>query len=108
MCVEGFDGGSEVTFDLEFAAEGRYHSVQKSRSARVEVVSQRPSTSYTVRLCATNTEFPEERSCSEDLKVSTKGSGGFSVRHHSNIKHLLLCYSISVKVVIAYVYFIEQ
>lgn len=73
ICTEGFDGGSDVTFDLQFVADGVYHSVMKSEFSYSNITSQQSGTLYVMRMCASNEEFPEELSCSIEFNVTTTG-----------------------------------
>ena len=54
--TEGFDGGSAVTVDLQFVADGVYHSVMKSDIAHSNITSQQSGTYYVIRKCAFNEE----------------------------------------------------
>lgn len=72
-CLEGFDGGSTVEYMLQFSAGTIYHTVVTSKSTHVRVKDQQPGTSYTMRLCATNEEYPAQQSCSSQLRATTKG-----------------------------------
>ena len=72
-CTEGFDGGSAVTFDLQFVADGVYHSVMKSDVAHSNITSQQSGTYYVMRMCASNEEYPDEDSCSPEFNVTTTG-----------------------------------
>ena len=73
LCTEGFDGGSAVTFDLQFVADGVYHSVLKSDVAHSNITSQQSGTYYVMRMCASNEEYPDEDSCSPEFNVTTTG-----------------------------------
>lgn len=73
-CLEGWDGGSAVTFALQFKSDdGTYQTVHKSQNSTLSVNSIAPNTKVYLKLCAYNEEFKDVLLCSAELNVTTTG-----------------------------------
>jgi len=73
MCAEGFDGGSTATFTLQFRSDTTYYDIITSQTAHFKVTGMSPSTSHIARVCASNKEYPDDKTCSADFEIVTRG-----------------------------------